>query len=270
MGRYILCGKIADSPFEVEELDLRIYTIEELCFYIYHNLSLIDDEFIDEKLITFIRKELEMPEIAQKIERFYSSPSDQDSTLQMLLSEVGYYTDQELTEFQSRLVKRRRRNGPERVREKADSLREKKRYYNAIRTYRILTNAPRDGRVGQNFYPEVMEAMANCYGRLCEFQRASEILGKLYEETGSERILKKLHDVSVLSGVEPPEKYFSRLPGSVVAAWKQDYWKRESAAKSSLEENRELQIFLKDPAVAREELKQYAEQKKEEFRAMLE
>jgi len=270
MGRYLLCGKEAASPYEVEELDLRIYTIEELCYYIYHNLSLIGDEFIDERLITFIRKELDLPDIAQKIDRFYSSPSDQDSTLQMLLADVGYYSDQELTEFQNRLVKRRRKNGPERVREKADSLRHKKRYYNAIRTYKILTNAPRDGRVGQTFYPEVMESMANCYGRLCEFQRAADILGKLYEETGSERILKKLHDVSTLSGVEPPGKYFDRVPGAVIAAWQKDYWQRESARKSSLEENADLQIFLKEPAVVRDELNLYAEKKKEEYRAMLE
>jgi len=270
MGRYLLCGKEAASPYEVEELDLRIYTIEELCYYIFNNLSLIGDDFIDERLKNFIRNELEMPEIAQKIDRFYSSASDQDSTLQMLLADVGYYSDQELTEFQNRLVKRRRKNGPERVREKADNLRDKKRYYNAIRTYKILTNAPRDGRVSQSFYPEVMESMANCYGRLCEFQRASEILGKLFEETGSERVLKKLHDVSTLSGAELPAKYFDRVPGNVISSWQQDYRNREFAAMSTLEENRDLQIFLQDPAVVKEELSLYADRKKEEFRAMLE
>ena len=37
MGRYILCGKEADLPYEVDELDIRIYTIEELCYYIYNS-----------------------------------------------------------------------------------------------------------------------------------------------------------------------------------------------------------------------------------------
>ena len=67
MGRYLLCGKEAELPFEIEELDLRIYTIEELCYYIYNNLMLIGDDFIGDRLIDFIRNGLSMPEIADKI-----------------------------------------------------------------------------------------------------------------------------------------------------------------------------------------------------------
>ncbi len=70
MGRYLLCTKEADTPYEVEELDLRVYSIEELAYLIYHDLPLLPDEFIDEKLLTFIEKELEMPEISGKIRRF--------------------------------------------------------------------------------------------------------------------------------------------------------------------------------------------------------
>ena len=42
-------------------------------------------------------------EIADKIERFYGARSEQDATLQMLLSDVGYFSDPELSEFQNRL-----------------------------------------------------------------------------------------------------------------------------------------------------------------------
>ena len=54
MGRYILGGKEARLPYEVEELNLRLYTIEELCYYIYNNLPLIGDDFIDERLLSFL------------------------------------------------------------------------------------------------------------------------------------------------------------------------------------------------------------------------
>lgn len=76
MGRWIFGGKEAKLPFEVEELDLRLYTIEELCYYIYNNLALIGEDFIDEHLLSFLRDELDLKEEAEKIERFYTSPSD--------------------------------------------------------------------------------------------------------------------------------------------------------------------------------------------------
>ena len=61
MGQYLLCQKTAQMPYEIEEMGLHIYSAEELCYYIYHNLPMIDDSFINEALIEFIRKDLDMP-----------------------------------------------------------------------------------------------------------------------------------------------------------------------------------------------------------------
>ena len=229
-----------------------------------------DYDFIDDRLIGFIRKELELPEIADKIERFYGSVSDQDATLQMLLSEVGYYTEAELQEFQQRLVQKRRRNGPERVRGKADSLYQKKRYESAIRAYRTLVQGRSDGRITPQFYAGVLESMANAYGHLSAFDRAFECLSRIYDDNRSERILKKMYDVAVLSGMELPDRYFAKVPDSKLNAWQQDYWNRETVLKGQLPENGTMQMFLHDPETLKSELKQYVDDKKEEYRGMLE
>lgn len=270
MGRYLLCGVEASLPYEVEELDIRLYTIEELCYFIYHNLALISDDFISDRLVYFIRDELKMPETAEKIERFYVSPSDQDSTLLMLLSDVGYFTDVELTEFQNRLVERRRKNGPERVRMRADMLAKKKRYQGAIRIYKTLLSGARDGRLPLQFYAEVQEQMANCYGHLSQFDRAIECMEQVYDQTRQERVLKKIYDICVLSGIDLPEYYFSRVPDQMLNKWQQDYWTRETIMKGSLNASETMQIFFKEPEEAREALNTYIQNKKEEYRGMLE
>ena len=270
MGRYILCGKEADLPYEVDELDLRIYTIEELCYYIYHNLALIGDDFIDDRLLGFIGEELECPEIAEKIRRFYVSPSDQDATLQMIITEVGYYTDIELQEFQQRLVRRRRKNGPERVLMKADALAEKKRYESAIRFYELLALDKKDGRITKEFSARVWESMANCYGKLYAFDRAMECLGTVYEMTREERILVKMYELSVLSGLDLPEDRFFKVPDAKLQLWQQNYWNKETIVKGTLEENETMQIFLHDKDRIAEELRSYVETEKELLRGMLE
>ncbi len=270
MGRYILCGKEAELPYEVDELDIRIYTIEELCYYIYNYLPLVGDDFIDERLLYFIRNELDMGEIADKIERFYSSRSEQDATLQMLLSDVGYFSDAELQEFQNRLVYRRRKSSQERIKAKADSLMKLKRYQSAVRCYKSLANSNADTRVSREFYYEVLESLSGAYGHLCEFDYALDCLLGIYDMNHSERILKKAYDVCILSGTELPDAYFSKVPDTVLQKWQQDYWNRETVARQNLDGDETLQIFLKDPDTQKKALAEYLDGRKEACRGMLE
>ena len=65
----ILCRtKEAQNPFVVEHTGIKIYTLEELCYYIYNNIYLIGKEFISEGLLTFIRVETEEDALADRLE----------------------------------------------------------------------------------------------------------------------------------------------------------------------------------------------------------
>ena len=49
MGSLILCHKKrAKRPFEISRVHMRIYTIEELCYYICNNLYLIDYTIVND------------------------------------------------------------------------------------------------------------------------------------------------------------------------------------------------------------------------------
>ena len=49
MSGYILCQtKKADKPFFVESINTNIYSLEELCYFLYHNLYLVDSSIINE------------------------------------------------------------------------------------------------------------------------------------------------------------------------------------------------------------------------------
>jgi hypothetical protein len=270
MGRYLLGGKEARLPYEVEELNLRLYTVEELCYYIYNNLSLIEEDFIDERLLSFLRKELGQTEIAEKIERFYVSPSDQDATLLMLLSDVGYYSEQELKEFQNRLVSRKRKNGPERILQKADSLYAKKRYLKAVFYYRRIALDKEDGRISAELRSRAYESMANAYGHLFAFERASEALAEAYGENPQERLLKKIYDVSALSGEELPEKLFSKVPATLLSSWEQEFRSRAAMKRMQAEDREIMRSFFLEAPEAEKKLKDYVESEKEAFRTMVE
>ena len=68
MGSLILCHrKRARQPYEIARIHMRIYTIEELCYYICNNLYLIDYTMVNRQLCNWIDKELELPKLAEKL-----------------------------------------------------------------------------------------------------------------------------------------------------------------------------------------------------------
>ena len=49
MSGYILCQtKKAGKPYFVENISTNIYSLEELCYYLYHNLYLVDSSVMNE------------------------------------------------------------------------------------------------------------------------------------------------------------------------------------------------------------------------------
>ena len=81
MEQYIQCGDIAENPLYVKELGIHIYTAEEFCYYIFNNTYLLGEDFIRQEVIDFFRIELHMPELADKIVKFYGSSADMGAVL---------------------------------------------------------------------------------------------------------------------------------------------------------------------------------------------
>ena len=48
---YILCKtKRSEIPFYIENISVNIYSIEELCFYLYHNIYVVDESILNEQM----------------------------------------------------------------------------------------------------------------------------------------------------------------------------------------------------------------------------
>jgi len=71
MGKMILCrGKQTDKPLVIEGTGMRLYTAEELCYYIYNNIYLIGQDFINGRLIEFLRQTGE-EDLSERVRSLY-------------------------------------------------------------------------------------------------------------------------------------------------------------------------------------------------------
>ena len=147
MSGYILCQvKKAEKPFYIENISTNIYSIEELCYYLYNNLYLVDCSLISNKLCTWLDEELKLPKLAAKLRPFIGKEAGLEEILYPIFKEINYLAYEELKTLNGRIEARKRE--PEEIREKrkGDALMENRMYVNALRVYqKLLEKGP--GRI---------------------------------------------------------------------------------------------------------------------------
>lgn len=268
MGQYLLCQKMAQMPYEIEEMGLHIYSAEELCYYIYHNLPMIDDSFISDTLIEFIREELGMPTLAERCHRYFQSSADLDTTLVMLLRSVGYYTEEEITEFQEFMIQLHRKNPMERAKERADLLFFHGKYQNAIKAYGVIVSQSRDFRVKSGFYAEVLQHMAVCCLRLHLYPEALDCLKASYGENKDIRVLQQIYDFCVLTRQALPKELFQDIEDATLINWQKDYCEAQDASMQEIERGKSVSIFALEGEEREVALENYLRREKDLYRKM--
>ena len=104
MGGYILCQvRKAQMPYYIESISTNIYTIEELCYYLYHNIYLLDDTIINEQLCDWIRKELGLEKLYHKLYRTLENNESIGNFILSVFKEINYLNHSEFKEMNQQL-----------------------------------------------------------------------------------------------------------------------------------------------------------------------
>lgn len=133
MGSLILChSKRAKRPYEISRVHMRIYTIEELCYYLCNNLYLIDYTIMNRRLCDWLEDELGLAKMAEDLRR----DLDQNATLEefvlTILKGSVIYAPSEIVKIQNLLEQLKNQRDVERAKYKADSLMKSGEYESAI------------------------------------------------------------------------------------------------------------------------------------------
>ena len=123
MGSLVLCHKKkAKHPYEISRIHKKVYTIEELCYYLCNNLYLIDYTIMNEQLCHWIADELELPEMASSLINLLRKPGTVEEFVLKVLDEAKIYSAGEMAHIQNVLQKLKNQKEVERQKFKADKL----------------------------------------------------------------------------------------------------------------------------------------------------
>ena len=271
MGQCILCPtELALHPFVIRELGLHIYSGEELCYYIYHNLALIDDSFISSELFHFIEVELGMKETVAKLKNMINPENGSKATLNQVLTqimwEMKYYTEEELEVFSKSLEDYRKMSESDRVLARADALLARKKYYAAISVYEDYFRNAGSKNPGPEALERAWQHLAVVYLRIYYFKDAVDCLVKAYEQRASEEILKQLYFLSIQKDVDLPADFFTVESPEVLSKWQEEYRTTFAQVEEALENSRVKRAMKKDSVRREQELVSILEEMKKEYR----
>ena len=136
MGRIIICSpKKAETPFTFLNTKVEIYTYEELCFYIYNNTVLISKSALSEKLFRWIRDEIGMPQLAERLTALSNRTAFAQDLLVEILNAGEYYTPEEVKTYAAAWQKYRKLSPMQREKLKADGYLGYRRFIRAAVIY---------------------------------------------------------------------------------------------------------------------------------------
>ena len=191
MSSLILCHKKkARCAYEIARIHLRIYTIEELCYYLCNHLYLVDYTIMNEKLCDWLKEELELIELSDNLRNMLEQNASMEQFVVTILAYSSIYTTAELNQIQDVLDSLKNQGPIEKQKYKADNLMESGSVKSAIMAYQEIIHGERDESIDGKFYGKVYGCLGAAFGRLFLYKEAAKMYEAAFQICEEESMLK--------------------------------------------------------------------------------
>lgn len=173
MAELSLClSSLAQAPYYVSCLGINVYSIEELCFLLSENAYILDNDLMDEKLCSFIDKQLKMKDLAQKLKKLIDEKKSIGEFVTTILEETGYLGDEEIAEVKQVLLDNAMLGFARKRKARGDNLLRSRKYTLAIDEYQyILSNI--DKAEETELYSSILHNIGTAYAHMFLFKKAA-------------------------------------------------------------------------------------------------
>ena len=191
MGSLVLCHeRHATHPYEITRIHCKIFTIEELCYYLCNNLYLIDYTIMNEQLCVWLDEELGMGKLAGQLRDVIRLHGSIEKFVLTILKDSRIYRDTEMIRIQNVLERLRNQKDIERQKYKGDNLLESGEIEEAILVYQAILNQEKDESVDAKFYGRIYAGLGAAYGRLFLYQESARMFDRAYQICEDPNLLK--------------------------------------------------------------------------------
>ncbi len=169
-------------PLRLQNTNIRLYSAEEICYYLYHNAATAEDYLKDPALAEYYEEALGLPETAERIRVLASSGSAAKEYAQLLFSVTPMYTDEEVAEFLKELERLEERKYWQKQKDKADVYLGHRDYRAAANVYERLLRERKENDMPEGTTGKVYHNLAVCELHISGAGRAAGHFAEAYEK----------------------------------------------------------------------------------------
>lgn len=176
MGSIVLCHKTkAKNPYEITRIHKKIYNLEELCYYLSHNLYLIDNTIMNEQFCGWIEEELDMKLLGNNLKEALLDHCSREQFVSLIMRSSFLFNASEINHIEEILDRIKDQKPVERHKNKADNLLKNGEVEEAILVYQAILREEWDKTVSRQFYGKVYACLGAAFGRAFLYQEAMEM-----------------------------------------------------------------------------------------------
>ena len=226
MGKLIQCSSpLALTPYHFRLTDTNVYSMEEVCYYIWHNIYMIQEEEFDREFVMWIEKELHMEETSHKLACLIQDHKNLKDIVVTICCSCDYYDEEEINALIRLMDEIEQMPAYARKKHKGDTYLACHSYEKALEEYEKVFESDEILHAEKEAYGSIFHNMGVAYSNLAEFRKAAEYFLKAYEQNKKDASLAQ--GLFALRLSKDVEGYKKALVDFDVSPEKQLQWEKE-------------------------------------------
>lgn len=257
-------------PYPLEELGIHLYSSQELCYVIYHYPLLVMEGFICGRLINFIRDELRMPFLADRLTKWMENRKVSDELLFLILQDCAFYSQQEQARYRQEVTALRKLPPAEYEKRRGDYYYELHLYGKALSVYEKLLEPAHAPELTSELKGKLWNNIAACYTKLFCYQKAMHAYDCAWSEDGKEEYIKRMYFLTCRQPeLTVKERYQEKMTEENKKIWEEELRENLEVAKQEKAVTDMRQVFEQDPLKRLSRATEIVNQWKLEYRKMI-
>lgn len=163
MARVIMCaGKRGKNPLYIRKSNVKLYSAEEICHYLYHNVGIAEDFVRDNPLADYYEKELGLSETAKRLRLLDAAEAEPKEYALLIFGSMPMYTKEEIGEYIQELEQIQEKSGWQRQKIRADAYLERHNYTEAAEIYEKLLRGREEDAIPETAVGNLYHNLAVC------------------------------------------------------------------------------------------------------------
>ena len=226
MGKLIQCSSpLALTPYHFRLTDTNVYSMEEVCYYIWHNIYMIQEEVFDREFVMWIEKELHMEETSHKLACLIQDHKNLKDIVVTICCSCDYYDEEEINALIRLMDEIEQMPAYARKKHKGDTYLACHSYEKALEEYEKVFESDEILHAEKEAYGSIFHNMGVAYSNLAEFRKAAVYFLKAYEQNKKDASLSQ--GLFALRLSKDVEGYKKALVDFDVSPEKQLQWEKE-------------------------------------------